>query len=142
MNTNVQFGMSQEQFESVRQPIIRRADISTSDLDDKTPRTLLLGKTESNAHFHVYLDEKGILNRVVYEFGELIEHAKGESLTARLLSPSGYVFPETTDYTLAKTLRERDVVLTYTVYRATRPKEAFYGSKAEELTFNSLKICA
>ncbi|MGD1524225.1 hypothetical protein [Vibrio owensii] len=141
-NKRENYGMTKEQFEEVKLPIIMRAHVSASDFDDQTPRTLLLGENDDKNTFHVYLDEKGFLNRVVYQGDLCTEHTKSKSLTARLMCPSGHVFPETTDFTLAVLLRELDVVLPYSEYQSTRQQALFYGRKAETLIYEPLSICA
>lgn len=116
----------------------RKFILGGADLLNKTPRTLLYGYTADSYFFHVYLDENGIIQKLVYAGATnpmLIVH----ETEARVDSNESYVpnkrlYPEMCDFTFCELLHARGVNLQFAAYNEERDlSKAFHGKTLAEL---------
>lgn len=103
-------------------------------LTDKTPRTLLYGYTCDRATWHVYLDEAGLLHKVVYDHNELMwKHESGVIPDSQLV-PDKRLYPEDCDAEACALLIKAGCRLPFTTFtEKTRPPGPFIGKQAEHL---------
>lgn len=117
--------MNEQQFEVLKN--VGHKILSGTDLQDKTPRTLLYGYTCSRDNWHIFLDQFGEIQAVIYEFSD------SPLQEMEITDNSGFVpdkrlYPEHCDFEFCSLLTERGVHLPFT--RPTfenQRKEAFVG---------------
>lgn len=132
--------MRLEEYEALQQGLVKKT-VSSNDLANLTPRTLVYGYDVDRSTRHVYLDEKGLIHAVVYDHDKLLKlHAFG-AVPIEVCRPSKRAYPERTDYEFAKLLATADNELCFTTFDDSVSDKNFYGLKKEELAtfdFNSL----
>lgn len=106
-----------------------------SDLANKAPRTLIYGYTCDRDTFHVYLDERGVLNRVIYNSdGFLLSHAdESTPLAAYEYSPEKRAYPEACDLAFCGLLKQAGVEIPFTTFNESRVLATWYGKRKEDL---------
>ena len=111
--------------------------IKGSELKNQTPRTLLWGYNFERESWHVYLDSDGVIQRVIYGFGdELLSDKDEETLeTSHDYPPPKRLYPEACDFEFCELLRRRGVSLCFTTWNEKREPKAFHG-----LMFGELKV--
>lgn len=114
--------MDQAQYESLRKNPPERAVIGVDQLMNRTPRTLLYGYTCERNTWHVYLDGKGQIHRVLYDsHDQPLFHAAGPAgacLDNREYVPDKRLYPESCDYEFSKLLLQAGVNLPFTTFDA------------------------
>ena len=128
--------MTETEYEYFQNPVGKQIVVCTELLQDKTPRTLIWGYTCERHSFHVYLDNKGTLNKVVYKFGgEIVLSKTGKTLVAEECVPDKRVYPQHCDFEFCKQLQSLDVNIPFTTYEERGAKRgAFRGEMIEDLT--------
>lgn len=102
-------------------------------LDDKTPRTLVYGVTANRDSFHLYLDELGQLNRVLYDHsGFLIEMETALELEPATCLPSKLVYPHGSDFEFCKLLQTMGEEVAFGQFERVAP-QLWSGKRKEEL---------
>lgn len=115
-------------------PLLRGQDLS-----DQTPRTLLWGYTSSYHSFHVYLDEQGIVHKVVYvntgKAGVLLAHqTQDEIAEAAEYVPDKWTYPEACDQEFCAKLMEGGARLRFAAdIPGTPTSPVFRGERLERL---------
>lgn len=132
--------MRLEQYEALIK-VLAKKTVSSNDLADLTPRTLVYGYDVDRSTRHVYIDEQGLIHAVVYDYDKLLKsHAFG-AVPMEACRPSKRAYPEKTDYEFAKLLAAADTELCFTTFDDSVAVKDFYGLKKEELVtfdFSSL----
>lgn len=76
---------------------------TTDSLSNHTPRTLLYGYTCDRNTWHVYLDEDGFINKLVYNSsGARLNHDRETAISFAELIPNKRAYPNLTDLEFAK----------------------------------------
>lgn len=107
--------------------------ISGSSLQNATARTLVWGYTLDRNSFHVYLDEFGVIHRVIYDHQNIVlSHDEGEFLPESL-SPDKRAYPEACDYEFCRLMASLDNGLCFTTFNENREKTRYHGKVISEL---------
>lgn len=103
-------------------------------LTNKAARTLLYGYTCDRSTWHVYLDEYGVMHKVVYDSNKLLKlHCAGEIQDAELM-PDKRLYPEACDAEACALLIRAGRSLPFTTYTDTkRPANPYIGMPAQDL---------
>jgi hypothetical protein len=135
--------MNPIEFQALRgQPAPAFAVVTGKDLRNQTPRTLVWGYTHERESFHVYLDEAGVIRRVVYsglasvpETLKLLSADSENTLqTNAQYAPSKRAYPEACDFEFCALLAGRDVKPSFTAYDDKRDlSKAFHGLCLDEV---------
>ena len=95
------------------------------DLGNDTPRTLLLGYTTERRTWHVYLDDKSLINVLVYAGDgknfEVVSHTwglDGGVLANERFVPNKRLYPESCDEEFCRLLLQANVQLPFTTFTA------------------------
>jgi hypothetical protein len=98
-------------------------------MSDMTPRTLAYGYTCDRETFHVYLDEKGLINRLVYRSDEtVVSHSAQKGFPADELIPNKRLYPEACDFEFCeKLLPLLEYGLPFTSYNEKREAKLYHG---------------
>lgn len=127
--------MNKQEFEALS--AIDRAPAVTLPhaLTNKSPRTLLYGYTSDRSTWHVYLDEAGVMHKVVYDHNKLMRfHISGEIPDIEL-APDKRLYPEACDTEACKLLIKAGCSLPFTTFTDTvRPANPYIGLPAQALT--------
>ena len=117
-----------------------RAVLSATDLQDKTPRTLLYGYTTARDTFHVYLDPLGCIHVLVYcDITRLpLTHTAGPAGGVSRNEdyvPDKRLYPERCDAEFCRLLTRVGVTLPFTTFDATRQggRTTYEGCVTEDL---------
>lgn len=106
------------------------AMVAVADLDDLTPRTLLLGEMPGRNGLHIWVDDDGLLHRAVYGIpGKLVERSTGDMLPVGSLVPDDAVlFAECADFGFCRLLKVAGVPLKFVPYgRPVEPGLMFFA---------------
>jgi len=124
--------LTQEDIRKIKSQSTVLPAFHTSQLDDKTDRTLLYGYTCDRDTFHVYLKD-GLLHRIIYSRKNLISHEFGDSIDVELLIPNKRTYPETCDFYFCMKLEVMsEHGITFTTYNGEREVKQFHGKVAED----------
>lgn len=106
--------------------------VSVSDIADGGDRTLLLGRMCTYSNFHVYL-ESGLIHAVSYSSGINFYKAQ-KKWPLQALIPTLRVWPESTDYGLAKLFAAHRMYVPYLMFDTVR------AQKTEGRAFHALRM--
>ena len=129
--------MDLQQFQALTALSPPRRALMGKDLADRTPRTLIRGYTAERYHFHAYLDEAGVIHRVVYsDYDELLLHATEDRIESNdQYAPTKRVYPDASDFEFCAKLLAAGVPLAFHIYDTKRPlRDACQGKRVEQLT--------
>ena len=126
--------MNKNEFEALDQIKAQPRATLPGALTDKSPRTLLYGYTCNRHTWHVYLDPKGILHRVVYDHNNLLlGHLEG-GIEDRALVPDKRLYPEDCDLEACTALLRAGCNLPFTSYTEGKSRTgAYVGATMEDL---------
>ena len=124
--------MTPEQYATLSQ-VEREPVFCLNLLQDKTPRTLLYGYTLDRETWHVYLDDAGVIHRVVYHPDLMLSHQAGGFKENAELIPSKRLYPEHCDYEACVLLAKAGVSLPFTTLSEHISEKPFHGKTAEEM---------
>lgn len=78
-------------------------------------RTLMFGYDVSRRTWHVYL-KGGEIHKLIYDYNRIVSYEHGPSFECRQLRPDKRVFSESTDFSFARIMAERDSSLCFTTH--------------------------
>lgn len=140
--------MTQEDVDAIMAIEYEEPVISADELTDKTPRTLLFGYNANTGDergtptFHIYLCEKGLINKVVYfnQSKEVVSKFTAPSIDVEKSRPTGSAYPEACDPEFCKLLAKRHSSgLRFHSLNKSRQPAHFYGMTEDELFEYSFK---
>lgn len=126
--------MDQQHFQELTGLLPARHTLTGRDLANRTPRTLIWGYTAERYHFHAYLDEAGVIQRVVYsDADELLLHTSEDRIESNeQYAPSQRVYPEASDFEFCSRLLAAGVPLAFHRYETGRQPDETDGCKRLE----------
>ena len=131
--------MNKEQFAQLQSTKpTRKFILRGADLLNKAPRTLLYGYTIDSYFFHVYLDENGIIQKLVYAGATnpmlIVHETEAQIDSNESYVPNKRLYPEMCDFTFCEMLNARGVSLTFANYNEERDvSKAYHGKTLAEL---------
>jgi hypothetical protein len=151
--------MDLQEFEYLLQEPLSFGIISSSDMKNKTPRTLLRGKSGNNEEWHVYVDDKRRFWLVVYpekclevKCASFVHMIGPTAKIADLFSFSDAgcrhvrddlceLYPDLCDYEFTRLLRVKGTELKFTEYKEQRTGYgAFFGIKVSGDWYDNAKV--
>jgi hypothetical protein len=130
--------MTEDEYKKLRN--LRVNIISGAQLQNKTARTLIYGYTADRSTFHLYLDDSGVLNRVIYDRDKLLlEHLKGE-FAPEVCVPDSRAYPDASDLEFCKILFRAGQNIPFTTFQDKRERRDFYGHKVDDLGVKTAQL--
>lgn len=126
--------MTDEQLAELKNFRLAEPVVSVSDLEDRTPRTLLYGYTCDRFTFHTYLGTDDLLHRVIYTSDRrVISEIHGQQLQSYLCRPDKRVYPNASDYQFCRLLLEKGETFSFTSPSVRTSNNGWFGLRLEEL---------